>query len=31
VRAELRNELLKPKPGGKPGEAMAWLYDGIEV
>lgn len=28
VRAELRNELLKPKPGSG-GEAMAWLYDGI--
>ena len=29
VRAELRNELLKPKPGGPVGEGMAWLYDGI--
>jgi len=29
VRAELRNELLRPKPGGATGEAMAWLYDGI--
>ena len=29
VRAEVRNELLKPKPGGgAPGEGMAWLYDG---
>ena len=31
VRAELRNELLRPKPGGPVGEGMAWLYDGIEV
>ena len=31
VRAELRNELLKPVPGKKPGEGMAWLYDGITV
>ena len=30
VRAEVRNELLKPKPGaGAPGEGMAWLYDGF--
>jgi len=28
--ADVRNELLKPKPGQPPGQAMAWLYDGIE-
>ena len=31
VRAEIRNELLKPTPGKPPGEAMAWLYDGIQA
>ena len=30
-RPNLRNELLKPVPGKKPGEGMAWLYDGISV
>ncbi len=31
VTAEVRNELLKPPatPSSRPGEAMAWLYDGI--
>ena len=31
VRAEIRNELLKPTPGKQPGEGMAWLYDGIQA
>ena len=29
VRAELRNELLRPVPGKPAGEGMAWLYDGV--
>ncbi len=29
--ADVRNELLKPVPGQPPGQAMAWLYDGIDV
>ena len=28
--ADVRNELLKPVPGQAPGQAMAWLYDGID-
>jgi salicylate hydroxylase len=28
--ADVRNELLKPVPGQPPGQAMAWLYDGID-
>jgi 2-polyprenyl-6-methoxyphenol hydroxylase-like FAD-dependent oxidoreductase len=30
VKAEIRNELLKPDPKST-GEGMAWLYDGISV
>jgi len=30
VTAEIRNELLRPTTtSSRPGEAMAWLYDGI--
>jgi salicylate hydroxylase len=29
VRAEVRNEILRPDPNKPQGEAMAWLYDGI--
>jgi salicylate hydroxylase len=29
VRADLRNELLRPVPGKPAGEGMAWLYDGV--
>ncbi|HVF65864.1 MAG TPA: 3-hydroxybenzoate 6-monooxygenase [Casimicrobiaceae bacterium] len=27
--AEIRNQLIRPDPSKPPGEAMAWLYEGI--